>query len=230
LHVFVQESNSEREAVNLGNVLISHEYFTVRKNETKSSSIIPARIKGKIVYLDSESSFYSNRGILNRTKLEKISYPVQGEEEIIKSYGLALVNPLLSPQNFDLGYPNSEVLFGIIDLGECRGEFCPGWIGSIKGPVNLEGLSLVRFSKCLADNIDISVGSIFRFFAYGIRGALWQPIDFYKCIELAYVKPIREFIFYTSGGGLNSRGLPILIKKGDEYSIGRLFVGVMKWL
>ena len=242
LHIFVQETSAERQNINLANVIISHEKFAVNKNKTIFYSYVPVKLNGKIEYLPSQSVFYAERGILDSEKLDKISYraspealPGQEESIIESAYYKSLIDLAINPKNLDIGYPNTYTLFGISNLDKCEGYFagayCPGWMGSFMGKKTLEATPDEKFIECLANNLNIGLGSIFRFLGYGIIGALWEPIDFDICTRYLAeeVEKKVESILAISFGGLNTKGIPILIKNGNDYEIGRLYVGVIKW-
>ena len=243
LHIFVQETSAERQNINLANVIISHEKFAIDKNKTVFYSYVPVKLNGKIEYLPSQSVFYAERGILDSEKLDKISYrvfpealPGQGRGLGIKpAYYRSLIDLVTNPKNLDIGYPNTYTLFGVTNYDECEGyfteDYCPGWMGSFMGKRTLEATPDEKFIECLANNLNIRWGSIFRFLDYGILGALWEPIDFDICTKYLAEEVEKKVsgMLAISFGGLNTKGIPILIKNGNDYEIGRLYVGVIKW-
>jgi hypothetical protein len=218
LHVIVQENLAERQATNLANVILSHEAFASSSEREFENHLLFDGQK-----ISSVSFPKINRGMMNSTKLDKISYKVNKEDEMIRATLSAVSNPIT---DLDIGYPNSIAIFAVVDLEDCKDGFCKGWIGSIQGPITLEGLTIAKFVGCLKTNVKPELGLVFRVLTYGILG-LWYPDDLVKCSVQSFGE---GYLFVFSKAGSNFRGIPVLIDYGDEYHIGRLFVGVMKWV
>lgn len=216
LHVLVQENLAERQAANLANVILSHEAFTSNEIEFDGYFLFNGQ---KIA---STSYFQTNRGIMDSTKLDEIAHRVEEEDEAVSASLSAISNPIT---DLDIGYPNSLVIFAIVDLEDCEDGFCKGWVGSIQGPITLKGLMIAKFIECLRANVRPDWGMVFRVLSYGIFG-LWYPEDLTKCSVSAFGE---DYSLVHSRGRINFRGIPVLIDYGDTYHVGRLFVGVMRW-
>lgn len=161
-----------------------------------------------------------SRGILDSSKLDEVF--------IKKNDFLSGVGVYLQPKDIGLGYPNTLNLVGVIDLESCQNSDCDGWIASLSGPVTIEGLSPVKFTNCMAENIKIDAGSFFRFLVGSVPAAIWQPWDIEKCVK--NTSPSNTLSFFT-GSLISSSGLPILIRypNGDLH-MGRITVGVGEWV
>lgn len=199
-----------------------HVFFKEQKIERSTTNIAN-------VILSHKDFIFEERGIIDSEKLDVIAYPVYKNEDWHRAYIEALKNP----KNLDIGYPNSIVLFGVVDLEKCSKDFCEGWIGSFQGPILLD-LPIKEFALCLIANIDLNVGTIFRYLAFGVfGGTIWQPIDLKKCYDLAFGEKIEPIFLFSSADPI-SEGFPVLIrysKNGDSYfNAGRLFVGVFGWV
>ena len=185
------------------------------------------------VLISSEKLAYKDekilRGVLDSSKLDNL---------FIKKNSFIL-NPLsymTKVADIGIGYPNTLNQVVIIDLEKCGNDNCDGWIGLLSGPISIEGLSIVKFTECMGQNIKIDVGSIFRGIVGGIIGGpvgafvgtLWQPWDLDKCIKNT-IPPSIKGIF--TGSPISSKGLPILIRYQDgTMHIGRIIVGVAEWV
>jgi hypothetical protein len=218
LHVFVSENEVERRSINMANVLLSYEEF-----------------------LPNDHHF---RGIFNKTSLDELATYL--EKPDTTTYANAIIDSIQNARETNIGYPNSYIIFSVVDLETCDGNNCNGWVGAFKGPISLQAAYVTRFLDCLANNIDTEdpIGSIFRGLATSITvgrlfppltvaATLWQPWDIKKCWdntigelgqELGYI-----FFGYTSVPTI-SKGYPVIIlyPNGEEH-IGRLSVGVFQW-
>lgn len=185
------------------------------------------------VLISSEKLAYEDgkiqRGVLDSNKLDNLF--------IKKDTFLSDVSRYILPVDIGIGYPNTLNLVEVLDLEKCDNiGNCDGWIASLSGPISLEGLDIVKFATCLAENIKIDVGSIFRFAGSGILlghaagapAALWQPWDIEKCVKNTIPPSLNEFF---TNSEISSKGLPVLIRYQDgTMHVGRIIVGVGEWL
>lgn len=208
LHVIVSENEVERRTINIANVLLSYE---------------------DLVYIDDTI----NRGIFDAEKLDSLTKYLKNPNT--PEYTNTLIEAVINSEEWRIGYPNSYIIFVVIDLESCvRG--CSGWVGAFKGPFTIKAAYTSRFINCLADpnNIDLSVNTIFRTLTTGPITTLWQPWDLRKCWENTLYsfergEKIENVFLYTSIPSISS-GFPVLIRypNGDLH-IGRIFVGVWQW-
>jgi len=209
IHVLFEEAKTERQSTAIANVMITNENF---------------------VDFSSSLDFF-DKAVLNATKLDKIAI---AKRDARTAYSQVFNNI----KELDIGYPNTVTLFAVVDLEnkscvETKQE-CDGWIGAFKGPTTLSALDLVRFFECVRSSVDTSKGSIFRSIIPGAGTILsiWDPIDFAKCVSFSFAEK-AEAAFYFSKGRLSTEGLPVLIRYDDvnkTMHVGRLFVGVWKWV
>lgn len=177
------------------------------------------------VLISSEKLAYEEDGKIQRDVLdsEKLDSIFSTKHDFLSN-----IKTLLEPKDIGIGYPNTLNLVEVIDLDTCNGQDCDGWIVSLSGPISLEGLSTVKFSDCLADNIKLDVGSIFRYAAGGLAGALWQPWDVEKCVKNTIPANIKSIF---TGSFISWKGLPVLIRypNGDLHT-GRIIVALGEWI
>lgn len=185
------------------------------------------------VLISSEKLAYTSddkieRGVLDVEKLDNLF--------VRKSDFLSNVKYHAIPKDIGIGYPNSLAIVEVLDLEKCDSSGnCEGWIVMLKGPVTITGLKVVDFTQCLAENINLDIGSIFRWFfgflrggvSTGIRYALWQPWDVEKCVKNTIPASVKG-IFTKNPMGF--KGFPVLIRYRDgSVHVGRLIVGVSEW-
>jgi hypothetical protein len=198
MHIIMQDATTERHSMNLANVLISSENLTYEKD-------------GNI-----------QRGVLDASKLDNIfirknEFP-QGYQSPNMGSSHPPVPSLTSMMEQDIGiaYPNSINLVEITDLEICQNSICDGWVASLSGPINLEGLSVVNFVDCLGENFN--TGAL----------TLWYPQDIEKCIKNNIPASISSFF---TQGPVSSNGIPVLIRYSNgELHIGKMIVGVVEFL
>jgi len=194
---------------------VSMEEFTV---ERKSILLANALISSEKIAVVEEGKI--NRGVLDAEKLDKF---------FVKSDDwLADIKLLLNQVDIGISYPNSINLVRILDLEDCNNEKCKGWIALLSSQINIEGVSISKFSTCLIENIKVDAGSLFRGIFGGLILALWQPWDIDKCLKNSAPSGIRN-VFSTSK--ITSEGLPILIKyPNGEVHVGRISVYVGEFI
>ena len=168
-----------------------------------------------------------HRGIFDKTKLDQLATYLEHPDT--STYSSTLINAVKNARELDIGYPNSYVTFAVVDLETCS-DTCNGWVGAFKGPFSIDATYAGRFIDCLINNVDLSVGSIFRGAATHGLLTLWQPWDLAKCWQNTLSQFTEKIFFgYTSNPSISS-GFPVLIKypNGDLH-VGRLYVGVWQW-
>jgi hypothetical protein len=195
LHVLVSENEVERRTINMANVLLSYE------------GLVP-------------TSRTSARGVFDIAKLQQMATYL--DKSKTDKYAETVLDCVKNAKELDIGYPNSYVIFYVVDLETCTGDNCNGWVGAFKGPFSVNAMYITRFIDCLANNI----------FSGGISPfSLWKPWDLLKCWQNTISQfPGEEIFFgYTSIPSISS-GYPVLIQYSeDEMHIGRLYVGVWQW-
>jgi hypothetical protein len=204
LHVSVEENEVQRRTINMANVLLSYEKLTSSSSTSKNL-----------------------RGIFNKTKLDAMAIFLSKAET--EDYANAVKEAARNAKELNIGYPNTYTIFSVVDLESCEEEKCDGWVGAFKGPFNVDATYASRFIDCLSNNVDLSVGSVFRGIVLGTIFSLWQPWDLAKCGKEG-MSGLKEIFFSYSSVPTISSGLPVLIRYPDDTThIGRLYVGVWQW-
>jgi hypothetical protein len=171
------------------------------------------------------------RGVFEKVKLDRAAIYLEGPST--EEYTKAVIAAINNAKEWQIGYPNSYVVYTVVDLEKTKNDKFVGWVGAFKGPFSVKATYLTRFFDCLKENADLSVGTVFRLSLGIFGGTLWQPWDLTKCWQntiggLAKEEIEKIFFGYSKGSPIIS-GFPVIIRYDGETHLGRLFVGVIQW-
>lgn len=206
IRVSIDETLTERHAINLANVLMSSEKLAYEENGKISRGILDSN---KL-----DSVFIKKDDIAGRTtfllqpKDIGIGYP--------NTLNLVTVVDMEKCQNNDcngwmvsLSGPATLQGLSIGEFANCLSEH---------------------------QNKNIDLGSYFRMIAgyelggpfMGFLAGSWQPWDIEECVKNKIPPSIKSFFTDTP---ISSKGLPVLIRYSDgELHVGKIVVGVAEWI
>jgi hypothetical protein len=228
--VYVQnlQAQTERNAVNLLNALISHE---------------------KLIY---EKDGIKYRGVLSANKLDDIfrykSYNGLNLKDI-----LTILNPenryWITSDKLDLWYSDALSFIAIIDLDDCNENRCVVWAGIIVSLTQnlLWDSPLFKFGKCLFGTFSQRIGrgcekgaeagKWFGWIGEGlgcVGGAFFQFInipghiqDMWGCAKVSLPPSIK--LILEGKSPITQRGLPVsIIYEDGSIHKGRVMIGILE--
>jgi len=233
------QSQSERNAINLANALISNEKIVYEKDGIKYRGILNA---SKL----NETFLFSENGFRNKDSFRLIFDP----------------NSWITKEKLNLGYPNAFSLVFILDIDDCSEEKCVAWGGLLSPRLSISDLiesnPRYKFGKCLFESFDVSWGHAERMgsscilgggagaaigawvlgigapigaaigCAVGILATLWTPEEISNCVN----KAMPEFIknWFETGSPISNKGLPVnIIYDNGKIHVGRVIVSLIEW-